>query len=156
MAQGTVTVFEEAKRNLNFSAAASDNAGLDIDADTINVMLVSEAIGSVPASTATPDNTDFTECTAGGGYSTGGAACTISVAEAGGTVTVSLDANVVWTSAGTGGPADIRTAIFYSTSHTGTADAIAAMDMTTDAGTTPLDLDNGDITINSGTLFTFT
>ena len=155
MAQGDVTVFEEAKRNLNLSAAATDGAGLNIDADTIKVLLVSEAIASVPASQATPDTGDFTECTAGGGYTTGGETCTVTVSEAAGTVTVALGSAVTWTSAGTGGPADIRTALFYSSSHTGTADCIAAMDMTTDAGTTPLDLDSGDITINTGNLFTF-
>jgi hypothetical protein len=155
VAQGTITVFDEALPRLNFSAAAADATnGICLDADTIKVVLISNDIDTITAAQATPDVGDFTEVAAGGGYSTGGETCTITVSEAGGTLTVALGANVVWTSSGTGGPADIRCAIFHSTTHAGSSDAFAVMDMTTDSGTTPLDLDAGDITINSGNLFT--
>ena len=153
MAQGTVTVFEEAKKNMNYSAAAVDLAGINLDADAFKIMLISDDIDTILASLATPDSADFTEVT-GTNYTATGNAATVNVVEAGGTVTVSLGANVVWTSPGTGGPADIRSAIIYSTTHTGTADTFAVWDMTTDSGVTPLDLDNGDITINAGTIFT--
>lgn len=155
MAQGSFTVFEEAKKNMNLSTAASDATnGVNLDADSFKIMLISEAIGVVAASTATPDSGDFTEVT-GTNYTAGGNAANITVTEVSGTVTVALGANVSWTSPGTGGPADIKCAILYSTTHTGTQDAVGVIDMTTDAGTTALDLDNGDITINAGTLFTF-
>ena len=153
MAQGTITVFDEFLPRANYSSAAADTTnGVSLDADTFKIMLSSVAIASIPASQATPDSADFTEVT-GTNYTAGGEAATITVSEVGGTLTIALGANVSWTSPGAGGPADIRTAILYSTTHIGTSDAVFVMDMTTD-GTTPLDLDNGDITINSGTLFT--
>lgn len=156
MAQGSVTVFDEFLPRANYSAAASDGTnGVCLDADSFKIALYSDAIASIPASEANPDygSVSFTEVTAGGGYTATGEAATITVAEAGGTLTISLAADVTWTSAGAGGPADIRTAILYSTTHSGTNDAVCVIDMTTD-GTAPLDLDAGDITISSGTLFT--
>ena len=154
MAQGTVTVFEEAKKNMNLSTAAADlTNGVNLDADTFKIMLISDDIDTVLASTATPDSGDFTQVS-GTNYTAGGETATITVTESGGTVTVALGSNVSWTSPGTGGPADIRSAILYSTTHTGTQDTFCVWDMTTDSGTTPLDLDNGDITINSGNICT--
>jgi len=154
MAQGTVVIFEEAKKNMNLSAAASDlTNGVNLDADTFKIMLVSDDIDTILASTATPDSADFTEVT-GANYTPGGETATINVTEAGGTVTIALGGAVSWTSPGTGGAADIRSAILYSTTHTGTQNAFCVWDMTTDSGTTPLDLDLGDITINAGTIAT--
>lgn len=154
MAQGSVQVFDEAKKNANYSSAAVDATnGINLDNDVFKVMLLSDDIDTILSSTATPDSGDFTEVT-GTNYTAGGETATITVVEATGTVTISLGANVSWTSPGTGGPADIRTALLYSTTHSGTQDAMCVWDMTTDSGTTPLDLDNGDITINSGTIFT--
>jgi len=156
MAQGTITVFDEALPQLNYanSALTSTAAGISLDTDTISVILLSDDIDTILASQATPDRADFTECSAGGGYTTGGIALTVTVSEAGGTLTIAHGSNAVWTSSGSGGPADIRTALFVSDTHSGTQDAFAVMDMTTDSGTTPLDLDAGDITINSGNIFT--
>lgn len=156
MAQGTITVFDEFLPQANYanSALTSTAAGISMDTDTFSFILISNDIDTVLASLATPDRADFTECTAGGGYSTGGATATITVSEVGGTLTVALASNVVWTSGGAGGPADIRCAVLVSDTHTGTQDAVLVMDMTTDSGTTPLDLDAGDITINAGNLFT--
>ena len=155
MAQGSVTVFDEFLPQANYanSALSSTAAGISMDVDTFALILTSTAIASLPASLATPDRADATECSAGGGYSTGGAAATITVSEAGGTLTIALASDVVWTSSGTGGPADIRTAMLVSDTHTGSQDAVCVIDMTTD-GSSPLDLDNGDITISSGTFFT--
>ncbi len=157
MAQGTVTVFDETLPVLNFanSALSSTAAGISMDTDTFSWILISNDIDTVLASAATPDRADFTECAAGGGYTTGGATATITVTEAAGTLTIAQSGDVVWTSTGTGGPADIRCALLVSDTHTGTQDAVAVMDMTTDSGTTPLDLDNGDITISGGTIFSF-
>lgn len=156
MAQGSVTVFDEFLPQANYanSALTSTAAGISMDVDTFSLILISNDIDTVLASAATPDRADFTECSAGGGYTTGGATATITVSEAGGTLTIALASNVVWTSTGTGGPADIRCALLVSDTHTGTQDAVCVIDMTTNSGTTPLDLDNGDITINSGNFFT--
>lgn len=155
MAQGSVTVFDEFLPQANYanSALSSTAAGISMDTDTFAWILISNDIDTVLASAATPDRADFTECAAGGGYTTGGAAPTITVTEAAGTLTIAQSGDVVWTSTGTGGPADIRCALLVSDTHTGTQDAVAVMDMTTDSGTTPLDLDNGDITISGGTIF---
>jgi len=154
MAQGTVVIFEEAKKNMNLSAAASDATnGVNLDADSFKIMLVSDDIDTILASTATPDSGDFTEVS-GTNYTAGGETATINVTESGGTVTIALGSAVSWTSPGTGGPADIRSAILYSTTHSGSQDAFCVWDMTTDSGTTPLDLDLGDITINAGTIAT--
>lgn len=157
MAQGSVTVFDEFLPQANYanSALSSTAAGISMDTDTFSWILISDDIDTVLASAATPDRGDFTECTAGGGYSTGGAPATITVTEANGTLTIAQSGDVVWTSTGASGPADIRCALLVSDTHTGTQDAVAVMDMTTDSGTTPLDLDNGDITISGGTIFSF-
>jgi len=154
MARGDVKVFNESKVLLNFGASTTDAASININADSFKVVLITTAYGSVDADGATPTYSDFSaaECSTGGGYTQNTATITVSAAEAGGTVTVS-SGQVVWTSAGTGGPADIRTAIIFS--DTSTSDlALCAVDMTSD-GSAPVDLDDGDVTINSGTLFTF-
>lgn len=154
MARGSVTVFDEFLPFMNYGSATTDLAAVNIDADSFKIILSSVAIASIPASAATPDSADFTEVTPiGGGYTAGGAAATITLAEAAGTLTITLAANVVWTSTGSGGPTDIRTGILYSTTHTGLNDAVAVIDLTTD-GTTPVDLNAGDVTINSGTIYT--
>ncbi len=154
MAQGTATVFDEFLPFMNNGAATTDAAAVNLDADSFKIKLSSVAIASIPASSATPDSADFTEVSPiGGGYAAGGAAASLTVSEAGGTLTVALASNVVWTSSGSGGPTDIRTGILYSTTHTGSNDAVCVIDLTSD-GTTPIDLNTGDVTINSGTLFT--
>ncbi len=154
MGQGTFMVFDEFLPRANYSASAVDATnGVCINNDSFKIMLISDDIDTVLASLATPDSGDFTEVT-GTNYTAGGEAATVSGVEAAGTLTIALDANVAWTSPGTGGPADIRSAILYSTTHTGTSDAVGVADMTTDSGLTPLDLDNGDVTINSGNFYT--
>ena len=156
MAQGSVTVFDEFLPQANYanSALTSAAAGISLQTDTFAIILISDDIDTVLASAATPDRGDFTEVTAGGGYTTGGEAPTVTVTEAAGTLTIAMSGNVVWTSTGAGGPSNIRSALLVSDTHGGTQDAVAVIDMTTDSGTTPLDLDNGDITINAGTFYT--
>ena len=155
MAQGSVTVFDEFLPQANYanSALSSTAAGISLDTDTFSFILISDDIDTVLASEGTPDRGDFVECTAGGGYTTGGETATITVSEATGTLTIALASAVSWTSGGTGGPADVRCALLVSDTHTGSQDAVLVIDMTEDSGTTPLDLDDGDITINAGTLF---
>ena len=154
MAQGSVTIYEEALPNLNFSGSASDLAGIGVDSSTIKIALISTAVTSLSAGDATPTWSDHSANeVSGNGYTSGGEAATITVSEAAGTLTVALGSGVTWTSTGTGDPSNIKTAIIYD--DTSTSDLlIGYIDMTADGGTTAVDLNNGDVTINAGTIFT--
>lgn len=137
MAQGTLTLFEE------FSLYIGDGSH-DLNTDTFKLALINNT--TVPtAATLTPDFADFTEVT-GTGYTAGGETLTITWTEAGGTATFDSTTNPSWTQNGAG-PTDIYYAIIYNTSHTGTNDAVAFIDMTADAGVTPISLQDGDISI---------
>ena len=145
MAQGTVYTFEEFRKYIG-------DGSHDLDNDSFKIMLLSNTHAStIGVADATPDNTDYTEVI-GTGYTAGGNAASLTWTEVGGTATLALSANVSWTQNGAG-PTDIRTALLYNTTHAGTNDAICYIDMTAN-GTTPISLVDGDITINSGTLFT--
>ena len=143
MAQGTLKLFEEFAlymHNGEHDLSSVSDYSLKLYSSTIPV-----------AALVAPDSGLWVECTAGGGYSTGGVALTTSYAEAGGVGTFDSSTNPVWTSTGTGGPADIRFAAIIDTNAGATvSDAIGWIDMTTDGGTTPIDLDNGDITVTFG------
>ena len=146
MAQGDLVLFEE------FSKYIGDGSH-DLDNDTFKCALITNAV--VPtAATATPDFADFTEVS-GGGYTAGGETLTITWTEAGGTATFDSTVNPSWTQNGTG-PTNIYYAIIYNTTHAGTNDAVAFIDMTTDGGTTPISLQAGDISItfNASGIFT--
>ena len=145
MAQGTVYTFEE------FRDYIADGSH-DLDNDSFSVMLLSNTHAStIAVADTTPDSADYTEVT-GTGYTAGGIALTTTWTEAAGTATFAFSNSPSWTQNGAG-PTDIRTALIYNTTHAGTNDAIAYIDMTAN-GTTPISLQDGDITINSGTVFT--
>lgn len=146
MAQGTLTTFEEFRKYLA-------DGSHDLDNDTFKCMLITNT--TVPtAATATPDSADFTEVS-GGGYTAGGVTLTVTWTEAGGTATFDSSVNPSWTQNGTG-PTNIYYAIIYNSTHAGTNDAVAFIDMTTDGGTTPISLQAGDIniTFNASGIFT--
>ena len=144
MAQGSVVCFEEFRKTLA-------DGSHDLDNDSFKIMLITN--GVVPtAATATPDSADFTEVS-GAGYTATGAAVTCTWTEVGGTATFATTSAAAWTQNGAG-PTNIYYGILYNTTHAGTTDAIAYIDMTTDSGTTPISLQDGDITINAGTVFT--
>lgn len=143
MAQGDLTVFEE------FRLYIGDGSH-DLNSDSFKVALIT----TLPlASAATPDLGDFTEVS-GGGYTAGGEASAATWTETGGTATFDL-ADVSWTQNGSG-PTNIVAALIYNTTHAGTNDAIAFIDMTTDGGSTPISLQSGDISIafNASGVFT--
>lgn len=145
MAQGSVTSFEE------FTKYIGDGSH-DLDNDSFKVMLITN--GVVPtAATATPDSGDFTEVIGGTSYVAGGAALTVTWTEVGGTSTFAITNSPTWAK-DAAGPTNIYYAVVYNTTHVGTNDAVAFIDMTTDGGTTPVSLQDGQIVINSGTLFT--
>lgn len=137
MAQGDFVLYEEISKNL---ADGSHN----LATDSLSVMLIT----TLPsAADLTPDSSDYTEVTAGGGYSAGGIALSTTFTEAGGVATLSSSTTPSWT-AGAGSPTNIVAALVYNTSHSGSNDAIGFIDMTTDAGSTPVSLVAGDVIIN--------
>ncbi len=144
MAQGSVVTFEEFRKTIG-------DGSHDLDNDTFRIMLISNAVVPTAAS-ATPDSADFTQVS-GGGYTAGGATVTCTWTEVGGTATFATTSAASWTQNGTG-PTNIYYGILYNSTHAGTTDAIAYIDMTADGGTTPISLQDGDITINAGTVFT--
>ena len=143
MAQGDLTVYEE------FRLYIGDGSH-DLNSDTFKVALIT----TLPtASDATPDFADYTEVS-GTGYTGGGETAAATYTEAAGTATFDI-ADVSWTQNGAG-PTNIKAAIIYNTSHVGTNDAVAFVDMTTDGGTTAISLVDGDISItfNASGVFT--
>lgn len=144
MAKGDVVVFNEAKQNIA-------NGLLDLPAGTdFSCMLIT----TLPtAAQATPDSADFTEVT-GAGYTAGGVALTTTWVESGGTVTFDSSVNPSW-SQNASGPTNIVAALIYSETAVG-EDALAFIDLTNDGGTTPISLQDGDITItfNASGIFT--
>lgn len=145
MAQGTVTVFNEFKKNM------SGLIDLSVTTD-FSLILITNAV--VPtADSLTPDSSDFTACTTGGGY-TGPVPLTTSWSESAGTVTFDSSTDPAWTALA-GSPIDIYYAIIYSETAVG-KDAVCFVDMTADDGTTPVSLVGGNVSItwNANGIFT--
>lgn len=137
-AQGTLVLFEEFSLNIA-------NGVHDMDDDTFNIALITDAVVAV-AATASPDISTFTQVATGNGYTTGGLALTTTFLEAGGVATFSSTGGPsAWTQNGSG-PTDIFQGIIYNTSAAAT-DAVGFIEMTTDNGVTPISLVDGDITI---------
>ena len=150
MALGTLTLFEEFSKYLA-------NGDHDMDGDGFKVMLITNGVVATAAD-LTPDSADYTEVSGGTSYTAGGEALTTpNLAEVGGVTTFDDTgaASVSWVQDASG-PSTIYQAILYNTTHAGTNDAIAFIDMTTDGGTTPADLKAGDITITWGASGIFT
>lgn len=85
MAQGDVTIFDEAK--LAFLNGEHDSG------DTYKVAFINNT--TVPtAGDTTPVLLDYTQCAAGGNYTAGGFTMTLSVTEAAGTVTWDFTTNI--------------------------------------------------------------
>lgn len=145
MAQGDFTLFEEYSLNIA-------DGSHDMNSDTFSLIFIT----TLPtAAGTTPDRADFTEVSAGGGYSTGGIELTTSYTEAGGTATFDSSTNPSWTAAG-GSPTNIIAGLLVNDTHSGTNDAIGFVDMTVDAGSTAISLVDGDITVtwNASGVFT--
>ena len=143
MAQGDIVVFNEAKQNIS--------GLIDLSTTTdFSCMLIT----TLPTAAATtPDSADFTQVS-GTNYTAGGIALTTSWVESGGTITFGSSVNPAWTQAA-GAPVNIVAALIYSETAVG-EDALAYIDMTVDAGATPISLVDGDITITftGGNIFT--
>ena len=144
MARGDVVVFDEFKENIS-------SGSINLATDNINVRLITNAV--VPsAASATPDSADFTEVTGGTYAEKTSVGKTWS--ETAGTATFALSGALTWAQDAGAGPTNIYYALVYSATHAGTEDAIAFIDMTDDGGTTAISLQDGDITINAGNIFT--
>ena len=134
MAKGDFTGFEE----FALALGLGDN---NLNTDSFSVIL----INSLPsADQATPNAADFTECTAGGSYSTGGIALATSHVEAAGVGTFDSTVNPLW-AAQAGGPTDIVAALVINTTQSDSA--IGYIDLTTDAGVTPVSLVDGPVSV---------
>ena len=144
MAQGTVTVFNEAKQNIG-------NGLLDLSSSAdFKFMLIT----TLPtAADATPDSSDYTEVT-GTNYTAGGEALSVTWNHSSGTVTFDSSVNPSW-STDPAGPTNIKGGVIYSTTAAG-EDALAYIDMTADGGTTAISLAAGDISVtwNASGIFT--
>lgn len=143
MAQGTLALFEK------FSKYIGDKShDLDTGTDVYKVMLISEQVGGTPtitAADASPDTSDYTEVS-GTNYTAGGETITVTWTEAAGVSTWQvISGTVTWTQNGAG-PTNIKTGLVYNSTHGGTNDAIAFVDMTAD-GTTAVSLVDGDVTL---------
>ena len=138
MAQGTLLLFDK--------TTISIGDGLfDMDAGVWKVALIDDTV--VAAITdATPELATYTQVAGGNGYTTGGEIITVTWTRSGSTTTFEVTSgNTSWTQNGAG-PIDIEQAIIYNDTNTND-DAIGFIDMTEDAGVTPISLQDGDITI---------
>lgn len=148
MARGSFALFDEAKQNIL-------KGSYDLDSTNWKMML----INALPnANQASPDSSNFTEVTPGGGYSIGGETINMLVnnpsAE---TVIVSVESPIVWVATGFGDPNNIVAGLIYNTDPSVTEDALGFIDMTDDGGSTPVSLLVGDLTISfPSNLFTLT
>lgn len=143
MAQGTITVFDEA-------ALSTHDGRIDLKTDTLKVALVSvipTAADAVPTwGTGGTTNESTNEVTAGGGYTAGGITLTSQTLTLSGAVAALKASNITWTSSGSGDPSNIKAAVLYSDTATN-KDCIAYMDCTPD-GSTPISLLSGNISLN--------
>jgi len=137
MAQGDYLTFEEFRLNIG---DGSHNMG----SDTFSMILIT----TLPTLAAgTPDRADFTEVTAGGGYSTGGITLTgVTWNEVSGVATFDSSLLIAWTAAA-GSPTNIVAGLLVNDTHSGTNDAVGFIDMTVDAGSTPISLVAGNVSI---------
>jgi len=160
MAQGTLALFDE------FAESVGDGR-IDLDTHTFKVALVTLQVGGTPTIAKTDavptwgaggtTNLSTSEVSAGGGYTAGGITLTLTPtwAQTGGVA--KWDAtDITWTSAASGDPATIKTAVIYDDTATN-KDCVGFVDMTAD-GTTAISLLAGDITIawGAGGIFTLT
>ena len=128
------------------------NAGLkrfDNSTDTFKLVLSTIAYGTVDKAAVDPILTTYTECAAGGNYTAGGNALptpatpwTIGVVSAGVTA---LDFDDFSMPKLAGNPTTAKTALIMN--FTGGTRHIHAIDLTTDAGVTAVDLVSNDLSI---------
>ena len=141
MAQGDVTVFDEAKLALL-------NGTHDLDTHSFKLALCDNTVAPT-AATATPVLADFTQVGVAGSYISGGTALTITLTEAAGTVTYDATNNPTWAQ-NASNDVDAYWGILYNDTNAG-KEAIAFVDL---GG--PVDMTAGDLTVtwNASGIFT--
>ena len=147
MARGDLVQFQEFPLELS-------KGGYNLETDSFSMILIT----TLPVNTdASPDRADYTEVTAGGSYVTGGIALTVTLAEVGGVTTFDITNAPSWAKLA-GSPTDIKAGLIVNNTHAGTQDAIAAVDLTTDGGTTAISMVDSTITAtpNASGLYTIT
>lgn len=159
MAQGTLALFDE------FAKSIGDGR-IDLDTDTFKVAFVTLQVGGAPTIAKTDPiptwgaggttNLDTNEVVAGGGYTAEGEPLiTVTWLQTAGVASFTAG-DLTWTSAGSGDPATIKTAVIYSDT-AANKDCVGFIDMTDD-GTTAISLLAGDVSIafTGGEIFTLT
>lgn len=141
MAQGDVTVFDEAK------LALLDGTH-DLDTHSFKLAIADNTVAPT-AGTATPVLADFTQVGSAGTYVSGGTALTISLTEAAGTVTFDSTVNPTWAQ-NASNDVDAHWGILYNDTNAG-KEAICFVDL---GG--PVDMTAGDLTVtwNASGIFT--
>lgn len=145
MAFGDLVIFDEQTLTIG-------QGGDNFSTDTFALILIT----TLPtAGDLTPDRADYTEVTAGGSYSTGGIVMTTTYTEAGGTATFGSSTDPLWAAAA-GSPTNIVSGLIVNNTHAGTNDAVGFVDLTQDAGTTPVSMVTGQISVTwtGGNIFT--
>jgi len=137
MAAGDVVVFNTAKEWLA-------DGTFDLDTNVFKLAICDNTTAPT-ATTVTPNLADFTEVGAAGTYVTGGNTLTCTWVESGGTVTFATSTTSSWLANGSN-DTDAYWGIIYET---GANNALAYVEL---GG--PVDMSAGDLTINSGTIFT--
>lgn len=135
MAEGDVLTFEEFTLNIG-------NGTHDLDTHSFKVALLTNAVVPTAADT-TPALGDYTECTAGGNYTAGGQALTVTYTEAAGVSTFQITANSSWTKQA-GSPTNAYYGLVYNDTNAG-KEAICFVDL---GG--PVDMTAVDLVINWG------
>lgn len=148
MARGDFVKFEEFSKSLG-------DGDHDLGSDTFALILIT----TLPtAADATPDRADYTECSAGGSYSTGGIVLTgVTYTEAGGVSTFDSTLDLAWAQAASS-PTNVVAGLLVNNTHAGSNDAIGFIDITVDGGSTPVSMvDNPiNVTWNASGILTVT
>jgi hypothetical protein len=133
VAQGTLLTFNEFRLTIG-------NGTHDLAADSFKIALIT----TLPTlADPTPALGDYTEVT-GSGYTAGGEALTTTWTETSGAADFKhTGGTITWTQDGAG-PTNIVAGLIYNTAAGN--DAVAFIDFTADGGTTPISLQDGDIT----------
>jgi len=144
MAQGTVQYFEEALKYLGDGTIDLDRAGWKIALFTNGGAPTFAPDDVAPAYSATNE-------VSGTNYTAAGEDASVTWVQSGAVSTFSIDTNIVWSQNGAG-PTDIYWGLIYDTNAIGTTNAaVAYIDMGNAAN---ISLQDGDITINAGDIFT--
>jgi hypothetical protein len=140
MAQGTLLVYNEATQYFA-------DGTIDLDTDDLKWILVTDSVAGLSQDTALPKLADYTGATTGGNYS--GATSLASVTFNRSTAVSTLDAADISIASNGSNPTDAKTLILFSDTATATVDAaFAYVDLTTDGGTTAIDLTANNLNVN--------